>query len=42
MDKIKVRHNVKTEKRNKIFIEEINPQELSEVWNKLKELNDTI
>lgn len=42
MEKSKVRQYVKTEKRNKIFIEEINPQELSEVWNKLKELNETI
>ena len=41
MEKMKGRQNVKTEKRNKIFIEEINPKELTDIWNKLKELNES-
>ena len=36
---IKQRHNLKTEKKNRIIIEEVNPNELAELWKKLSDLN---
>lgn len=35
-------YKIKTEKRNKIVVEEINPNELKEIWKKLKKLNKTL
>jgi restriction endonuclease len=35
----KQRHNLKTEKKNRIIIEEVNPNELAELWKKLSDLN---
>ena len=35
-------YKIKTEKRNKIVIEEINPNELKEIWKKLRKLNETL
>ena len=35
-------YKIKTEKRNKIVVEEINPNELKEIWDKLNELNKTL
>ncbi len=32
-------YDVKTDKRNRIVIEEINPNELNEIWKSLPELN---
>lgn len=40
--KVKNVYNIKTEKRNKIVVEEINPNELKEIWEKLTELNKTL
>lgn len=40
--KVKNIYNIKTEKRNKIVVEEINPNELKEIWEKLTELNKTL
>lgn len=40
--KVKNTYNIKTEKRNKIVVEEINPNELKEIWDKLNELNKTL
>jgi restriction endonuclease len=40
--KSKNTYNIRTEKKNKIVIEEINPDELNEIWDKLKELNQTL
>jgi hypothetical protein len=37
----KQRHNLKTEKKNRIIIEEVNPNELAELWKKLSDLNKT-
>ena len=35
-------YKIRTEKKNKIVIEEIDPDELKEIWDKLKELNQTL
>ena len=35
MKSIKQRHNVKTEKKNRVIVEEVNPNELAEIWQKL-------
>jgi|GEM_PF-5965458 len=35
-------YKIKTEKRNKIVVEEINPNELKEIWKKLNKLNKTL
>ena len=35
-------YKIKTEKRNKIVVEEINPNDLKEIWKKLKKLNKTL
>lgn len=35
-------YKIKTEKRNKIVVEEVNPNELKEIWKKLKKLNKTL
>jgi hypothetical protein len=37
--KLKQKHNLKTEKRNRIIIEEVNPNELAEIWKRLSDLN---
>jgi hypothetical protein len=36
---IKQKHSIKTEKKNRIIIEEVNPNELAELWKKLSDLN---
>jgi hypothetical protein len=35
-------YKIKTEKRNKIVVEEVNPNELKEIWKKLNKLNKTL
>jgi len=40
--KVKNVYKIKTEKKNKIVVEEINPNELKEIWEKLNELNKTL
>jgi len=35
-------YKIRTEKKNKIVIEEIDPDELKKIWDKLKELNQTL
>lgn len=40
--KVKNIYNIKTEKRNRIIVEEIHPNELKEIWDKLTELNKTL
>ncbi len=35
-------YKIKTEKRNKIVVEEVNPNELKEIWKKLNKLNETL
>ncbi len=40
--KVKNTYKIRTEKKNKIIIEEIDPDELKEIWEKLKELNNTL
>jgi hypothetical protein len=35
-------YKIRTEKKNKITIEEIDPEELKKIWEKLKELNQTL
>ena len=42
MNKTKKLYNIKTEKRNKIVVEEINPNEMREIWDKLSDLNQTL
>jgi len=42
MDKNKTVYNLKTEKKNRVVVEEINPNELKELWEKLKELNKAL
>ena len=42
MEKNKKRYNIKTEMKNRVIIEEINPGEITEVWDKLKELGKSI
>jgi len=37
--KFKNKQNLKTEKRNRIIIEEVNPNELAEIWKRLSDLN---
>lgn len=37
--KFKQKQNLKTEKRNRIIIEEVNPNELAEIWKRLSDLN---
>jgi len=36
---LKQKHSLKTEKKNRIIIEEVNPNELAEIWKKLSDLN---
>jgi hypothetical protein len=36
---IKQKHSLKTEKKNRIIIEEVIPNELAEIWMKLSDLN---
>ena len=42
MNKVKNIYNIKTEKRNRIIVEEVNPNELKEIWERLNEINKTI
>lgn len=35
-------YKIRTEKKNKITIEEIDPDELKKIWEKLKELNQAL
>ena len=35
-------YKIKTEKRNKIVVEEVNPNELKEIWKKLNKLNEML
>ncbi len=42
VNKTKNIYNIKTEKRNKIVVEEINPNEIKEIWDKLSDLNQTL
>lgn len=37
--KFKNKQNLKTEKRNRIIIEEVNPNELADIWKRLSDLN---
>ena len=39
MNKDKTIYNLKTDKKNRVIVEEINPNELKEIWDKLAELN---
>lgn len=39
--KIKNIYNIKTEKKNRIVVEEVNPNELKEIWEKLTEINNS-
>lgn len=34
--------SVKTEKKNRIIVEEVNPNEIKEIWERLSDLNDTL
>jgi restriction endonuclease len=40
--KVKNIYKIKTEKKNKIVVEEVNPNELKEIWEKLHELNKAL
>ena len=42
MSKTKKTYKIKTEKKNKIIVEEINPNELNEIWEKLSDINKNI
>ena len=42
MSKTKKTYKIKTEKKNKIIVEEINPNELHEIWEKLSDINKSI
>ena len=42
MNKTKKTYKIKTEKKNKIIVEEINPNELNEIWEKLSDINRNI
>jgi len=42
VSKPKNTYHIKTEKRNKIVVEEVNPNELKEIWDKLNKLNQTL
>lgn len=42
MNKSKKTYKIKTEKKNNIIVEEINPNELNEIWEKLSDINKTI
>ncbi len=37
--KFKQKQNLKTEKKNRIIIEEVNPNELADIWKRLSDLN---
>ncbi len=39
MRKTKNIYKVKTRKRNKIIVEEVNPDELNEVWKKFSDID---
>lgn len=39
MKSIKQQHSIKTSKKNRIIIEEVNPNELAEIWKKLGDLS---
>ena len=40
--KIKNVYSLKTEKKNRIVVEEVQPNELKEIWDKLTELNKSL
>ena len=40
--KVKTVYNIKTEKKNRIIVEEVNPNELKEIWDKLTDLNKSL
>ena len=40
--KVKNSYKIKTEKKNKIVVEEINPNELKEIWEKLGDIYNNI
>ncbi len=42
MRKTKKTYKIKTDKKNKIIVEEINPNELKEIWEKLSDINKSI
>jgi len=42
MSKTKKTYKIKTEKKNNIIVEEINPNELNEIWGKLSDINKSI
>lgn len=39
MKSIKQKHNLKTDKKNRVIIEEVNPNELAEIWKKLGDIS---
>jgi hypothetical protein len=42
METGKQKYYVKTDKKNRIVVEEINPNELAEIWKKLSEINKSL
>ncbi len=40
--KVKNVYSLKTDKKNRIVVEEIQPNELKEIWDKLTELNKSL
>ena len=42
MSKTKKTYKIKTNKKNKIIVEEINPNELKEIWEKLSDIKKNI
>ena len=41
MKTLKEKYYIETEKKNKVTVEKINPNELNEIWSRLKELNNS-
>ena len=39
MKSVKHQHSLKTDKKNRVIIEEVNPNELAEIWKRLSDLN---
>ena len=39
MKSVKQQHSLKTDKRNRVIIEEVNPNELAEIWKRLSDLS---
>ena len=39
MKSVKQKHSLKTDKKNRVIIEDVNPNELAEIWKRLSDLS---